>query len=76
MTDTTPAQSQQAEPLFWYRPSSDGGYEGPIPHSSIEEVRKNSGAWHPLYAHPAPQPLKRAVTYVCPVCAASLERME
>lgn len=29
----------------------------------------------PLYLHPPPQP-KRTVTYVCPVCAASLERQE
>lgn len=29
----------------------------------------------PLYLHPPHQP-KRTVTYVCPVCAASLERQE
>ena len=38
------------EPVFWYRVRSDGRYEGPIPNSSIEEVRKKSGAWTPLYA--------------------------
>lgn len=40
------------EPLFWYRPRSDGLYEGPINNASIEGVRKASGAWIPLYAAP------------------------
>lgn len=39
------------KPLFWYRPCSDGAYEGPIHDSSIEEVRKKSGAWKPLFDH-------------------------
>lgn len=39
------------KPLFWYRPCSDGAYEGPIHDSSIEEVRKQSGAWKPLFDH-------------------------
>ena len=45
------------EPLFWVRLRSDGGYEGPIAHSAIEEVRRQSGAWTPLYAAPQRQPL-------------------
>lgn len=36
-------------PLFWYRPRSDDGYEGPIHNDRIEDVRKRSGAWVPLY---------------------------
>ena len=40
------------EPLFWVRLRSDGGYEGPIAHSAIEEVRRQSGAWTPLYTSP------------------------
>ncbi len=36
------------EPLFWYRPRSDGMYEGPIHNAQIEQVRKQSGAWVPL----------------------------
>ena len=44
----TAAQPAQ-EPLFWYRPRSDGFYEGPIHNAQIEQVRKDSGAWVPLY---------------------------
>lgn len=46
------------QPLFWYRPCSDGGYEGPIHNASIGDVRKRSGAWVPLapVAQPAAQP--------------------
>ena len=42
--------------LFWFRPCSDGGYEGPIHNDRIEDVRKLSGAWLPLYTarHAAP----------------------
>jgi len=39
-----------AEPMFWYRPRSDGGYEGPLHNERIEEVRKRCGAWVPLFA--------------------------
>ena len=42
----------EQEPVFWYRPRSDGGYEGPINHSAIERVRRLSGTWVPLYTHP------------------------
>lgn len=40
---------RQAEPLFWYRPRTDGGYEGPIHNSSIERGLLLSGAWAPLF---------------------------
>ncbi|WP_286938943.1 hypothetical protein [Achromobacter sp. UBA4530] len=39
----------ERRPLFWYRPRSDDGHEGPIHNDRIEEVRKQSGAWVPLY---------------------------
>lgn len=42
------------EPLFWYRPRTDGGYEGPLHNGQIEDVRKASGAWVPLFAVAAP----------------------
>lgn len=42
------------EPLFWYRPRSDGVYEGPLHNGQIEDVRKASGAWVPLFAGAAP----------------------
>ena len=42
-------QATQAEPMFWVRLRSDGGYEGPIHNAVIEDVRRMSGAWHPLY---------------------------
>lgn len=47
-------KAQQQEPLFWYRPCSNGMYEGPIHNAQIERVRKESGAWHPLYTSPQP----------------------
>ena len=37
------------QPLFWFRPRSDGGYDGPIHDSRMEAVRKRSGGWVPLY---------------------------
>lgn len=37
------------KPMFWVRLRSDGGYEGPIHDDVLEEVRKKSGAWTPLY---------------------------
>lgn len=43
------------EPVFWYRPCSNGMYEGPIHNAQIERVRKESGAWHPLYTSPPAQ---------------------
>lgn len=35
-------------PLFWVRVKSDGGYDGPVHDSQLEEVRKKSGEWLPL----------------------------
>lgn len=53
MAGRTPIRCEEANatrtPLFWYRPRSDGGYEGPIHNTVIEDVRKNSGAWVPLF---------------------------
>ena len=46
------ARMEQQEPVFWWRPCSDGAYEGPLHNNSIERVRKQSGAWSPLYALP------------------------
>lgn len=49
-TSSAPGDAQdERQPLFWYRPRSDDGYEGPIHNDRIEEVRKQSGAWVPLY---------------------------
>ena len=39
-----------AKPVAWVRFCSDGCYEGPIMDEKIEDVRKKSGAWTPLYA--------------------------
>lgn len=49
-TDLAAPTGQQAEPVAWVRFRSDGGYEGPIMDFAIEEVRKKSGVWTPLYA--------------------------
>lgn len=37
------------KPVAWIRFCSDGCYEGPIMDEQIEDVRKKSGAWTPLY---------------------------
>lgn len=50
-----PAVAGQVErrvmPLAWIRMCSDGGYEGPIADADkrMDEVRRKSGAWTPLY---------------------------
>lgn len=44
------------EPVAWVRFCSDGTYEGPIMDCAMEDVRKKSGAWTPLYASPTAQP--------------------
>lgn len=49
------AEAQGQEPVFWYRPAdTGGGYEGPIHDRAMEQVRKDSGKWIPLYTHLAP----------------------
>lgn len=45
-----------AEPVFWVRFRSDGGYDGVMHDLELEEVRKRSGAWTPLYTHPPASP--------------------
>ncbi|MET0356185.1 MAG: hypothetical protein ABW044_05365 [Cellvibrio sp.] len=50
------------EPVFYYRPTSSGGYEGPIHANSIEKVRIGSGVWKPLFDHSRPSPNKADVT--------------
>lgn len=42
---------ETAKPVAWIRFCSDGCYEGPIMDESIDEVRKQSGEWTPLYVH-------------------------
>jgi hypothetical protein len=39
-------------PVAWIRFRSDGGVEGPLMDSQIEDVRKRSGAWTPLFTRP------------------------
>ena len=58
------ARMEQQEPVFWWRPCSDGAYEGPLHNNSIERVRKQSGAWSPLYALPGAQPAPSVPTDV------------
>lgn len=45
-----PAAAPVVQPVAWIRFRSDGGYEGPIVDAAMEDVRKKSGAWTPLYA--------------------------
>lgn len=53
-----PQAVPHAQPMFWYRPRSDGGFDGPLHNDHIEAIRKWSGAWVPLFptAQPAAQP--------------------
>lgn len=44
-----PAPNEVA-PLFWYRPCSDGTYDGPLYNSNTGESKNLSKAWVPLYA--------------------------
>ena len=60
-----PAQRSGTAPMFWVRLCSDGLYEGPIHHRRIEDVRKQSGAWSPLYLH-APQAPQQAEPVTLP----------
>lgn len=54
-------------PLFWVRVKSDGGYDGPIHDSKLEDVRKKSGEWLPLtLARGVPEQESRTVTVKLP----------
>lgn len=50
--DELAALTAQQEPVAWIRYCSDGTYEGPIANSAIDDVRKKSGVWTPLYTAP------------------------
>jgi len=54
-------------PVAWVRFCSDGAYEGPIMDSQMEDVRKKSGAWTPLYTAPQPaaQPEQKGQDEFC-----------
>lgn len=45
-------------PVAWIRYCSDGTYEGPIADcdARMDDARRNSGAWTPLYEQPQPAP--------------------
>jgi hypothetical protein len=53
-TETAGPLEAPVRPLAWIRLCSDGGYEGPIADCDkrMDEVRRGSGAWTPLYAIP------------------------
>ncbi len=38
------------KPVAWIRFRSEGAYEGPIADCAMDDVRRKSGAWTPLYA--------------------------
>lgn len=48
------------KPMFWVRLCSDGMYEGPIHDKQLEDVRRNSGAWSPLYLASTPAPAQQS----------------
>ena len=47
-----PVAPSSRKPVAWIRYCSDGTYEGPIIHGRMEDMRKESGAWTPLYEAP------------------------
>ncbi len=53
-----PQHDTRQDPVFWFRPRSDGGFEGPIHNSAMGDVRKTSGAWVGLYANHSPIEVK------------------
>ena len=50
-TEQADALAENSKPLFWYRPRSDGCYEGPLHNAQIERVRIESGGWVPLFTY-------------------------
>lgn len=50
------AACEDQDPVTWIRFTSDGGYEGPIMDGVIEECRKKSGGWTPLFMLPPATP--------------------
>ena len=44
------AQPQREGVIAWIRFCSDGTYEGPISDQRMDDIRRQSGAWTPLYA--------------------------
>lgn len=44
-----------AEPVAWIRFTSTGGFEGPLHDCQLDDARKSSGAWSPLYITPPAQ---------------------
>lgn len=46
------ADAEVGKPMFWVRLCSNGMYEGPLHDAQIENIRKVSGAWTPLYTRP------------------------
>ena len=52
-----------SEPVAWIRYCSDGSYEGPIVDSMMEDLRKESGAWTPLFERDAARERLREDTF-------------
>lgn len=58
------------KPEFWWRPFDDGSYLGPLHDDSIEEVRKLSQEWKPLFVAAGAAPTKEPNNdeVICPAC--------
>lgn len=64
-TDTQNNAPVSAEPVAWVRRHPDGALTAEfLEHAVIETVRKNSGAWVPLYRTPVPAQAKQTVHIV------------
>jgi hypothetical protein len=46
------AKQEQGEPLFWYKPLSNGMYYGPIHNAQIGDILRGIEEWIPLYTTP------------------------
>lgn len=76
-THPAPQRQEQDEPAAWTTPLEINWAQRNPGRAGSFYAAKEGPNDIPLYLHTAPQrPPLRTVTYVCPVCAASLERQE
>lgn len=69
------SQDKQAEPVAWVRRHPDGALTAEfLEDALIEPVRKKSGAWVPLYTHPAPAVMQEPVHFRAVICKEQQEQ--
>ncbi|WP_341714489.1 hypothetical protein [Limnobacter sp.] len=71
----TPCKPIQAEPVAWVRRHPDGALTAEfLEDAVIEPARKKSGAWVPLYNHPAPAVMQEPVHFRAVICKEQQEQ--